>query len=103
MTQATLPKKLKVGDKWYSVEVVEAMREKGLMGQVYYPEQKIKIGLTSTRTGTKFKMEHVQDTFWHEVVHAILEDMGRNALNRDEKFVTGFANRLTKAINTAKF
>jgi hypothetical protein len=103
MTQATLPKKLKVGDKWYSVEVVEAMREKGLMGRVYYPEQKIKIGLVSNRTGAKFKMEHVQDSFWHEVVHAILQDMGRDALNRDEKFVTGFANRLTKAIQTAKF
>ena len=103
MTQATLPTKLKVGDKWYSVEVVEAMREKGLMGRVYYPEQKIKIGLISNRTGTKFKLERVQDTFWHEVVHAILQDMGRDALNSDEKFVTGFANRLTKAIQTAKF
>jgi hypothetical protein len=103
MTQATLPKKLKVGDKWYSVEVVEAMREKGLMGKVYYPDQKIKIGLASNRTGTKFKLDHVQDTFWHEVVHAILEDMGRDALNRDEKFVTQFANLLTQAIKTAKF
>jgi len=43
------------------------------------------------------------DTFWHELVHAILNDMGRNTLNADEQFVTGFANRLTKAIQSARF
>ena len=37
-----LPKKIRVGNKWYSVEVVEAMVEKGYMGKVYYPEQKIR-------------------------------------------------------------
>jgi predicted SprT family Zn-dependent metalloprotease len=98
-----LPKKIKVGDKWYSVEVVEAMVEKGFMGKVYYPEQKIKIGLSSTQTGKKYKTTDVQDTFWHELVHAILYDMGYDTLNRNEEFVHGFAKRLTKAIETAKF
>ena len=98
-----LPKKIRVGNKWYSVEVVEAMVEKGYMGKVYYPEQKIKIGLTSTQTGKKFKSADVHDTFWHEVVHAILEDMGYETLNRNERFVTGFAKRLNKAIETARF
>jgi hypothetical protein len=45
----------------------------------------------------------MQDTFWHELVHAILNDMGEHTLNKDEKFVTGFANRLTKAIKSARF
>jgi hypothetical protein len=98
-----LPRKVKVGDKWYSVEVVEAMREKGHMGMVYYPEKKIRIGLTSNKTGNPYKEEQINDTFWHEMVHAILEDMGKHALNRNEAFVTGFANRLTRAIETAKF
>lgn len=98
-----LPRKVRVGDKWYSVEVVEAMREKGHMGMVYYPEKKIRIGLTSNKTGNPYKAEQVNDTFWHEMVHAILEDMGRHSLNRNEVFVTGFANRLTRAIETAKF
>jgi DNA-binding HxlR family transcriptional regulator len=98
-----IPKKVKVGDKWYSVEVVEAMVEKNLMGKVYYPEQKIKIGLASTQTGKKFAPTDVNDTFWHELVHAILDDMGYDTLNRNERFVTGFARRLTKAIETAKF
>ena len=98
-----IPKKLRVGDKWYSVEVVEAMVEKGFMGKVYYPEQKIRIGLASTQTGKKFATTDVNDTFWHELVHAILNDMGYDTLNRNEKFVTGFAKRLNKAIETARF
>ena len=48
---------------------------------------------------TKRKMS---DTFWHEVTHAILEDMGHK-LEADEKFVTAFANRLTKVITKAEF
>jgi len=97
-----LPRKLKVGDKWYSIEVVEAMREKGYMGRVYYPEQKIKIGKKSS-TGKKFAKSDMHDTFWHELVHAILADMGEHQLNNNERFVTRFANRLTRAIETAKF
>ena len=50
-----------------------------------------------------FPPEQVQESFWHEVTHAILHDMGRDTLNRDERFVTEFAHRLTKAINSARF
>jgi hypothetical protein len=73
------------------------------MGKVYYPEQKIKIGLSSAQTGKKFAPTDVNDTFWHELVHAILDDMGYDTLNRSERFVTGFARRLNKAIETARF
>jgi hypothetical protein len=45
----------------------------------------------------------VQDSFWHELVHAILYDMERHNLNRDESFVIGFASRLSKAIDSARF
>ena len=43
------------------------------------------------------------NTLWHEITHAILHDMGELKLNRDEKFVRGFADRLEQAIRTAKF
>ena len=42
------------------------------------------------------------NTFWHELTHAILYDMG-NELNYDEKFVSAFADRLDQAIRTARF
>ena len=98
-----IPRKMQVGNKTYSVEVVEAMIEKNLMGRTYYPDKNIKIGLKSNRTGRIYNSAEIHDTFWHEVVHAILHDMGEDSLNKNERFVTRFANRLTKAIETARF
>ena len=98
-----IPRRIKVGTKLYSVEIVEAMLEKKHMGKVYFSQQTIKLGRASNVTGRRYREEEIQDTFWHEVTHAILHDMGRDTLNRDERFVTGFANRLTKAINSARF
>ena len=101
--ELTLPKKVKVGDKWYSVEIVEAMRDKGDMGRVHYPEKKIKVGLRSNQTGRRFSPGSIKETFWHELVHAILEDMREHKLNSREDFVEGFATRLAIAIESAKF
>ena len=91
------------GESRYSVEVVEAMLRKRDRARVYYGSRKIEIGRNSNVTGKRFSDTQVNDAFWHEVTHAILEDMGRDTLNRDERFVTEFANRLTQAIKTAKF
>lgn len=98
-----IPKLIRVGRKKYSIEVVEAMLEKKCMGRVYYPQQVIRLAKHSNVNGRRFTDAEVQDTFWHEVVHTILNDMGRHSLNSNEPFVTEFANRLTQAINTAKF
>lgn len=98
-----IPKKMRVGDKWYSVDVVESMRKRGDMARVFYPEQRIEIGTRSNRSGKAFTPAAINNSFWHELVHAILHDMGRETLNRDERFVTAFADRLSKAVDTAKF
>jgi predicted SprT family Zn-dependent metalloprotease len=97
-----LPKKIKVGDRWYSVEIVETMERRATMGYVYYGTGKIEVATKSNATQRAYSNDEVSDTFWHELTHAILYDMGHN-LYKDEKFVTRFANRLAKAINTAKF
>ena len=52
--------------------------------------------------GYKYDADERANTFWHELTHAILYDMG-NKLTHDEKFVTAFANRLDQAIKTAEF
>ena len=98
-----LPTKIRVGRRWYSVEVVEAMLDKAVMGHVHYDNRRIQLGRKSNTTGKTFKPDQIADTFWHEVVHTILKDMGEHRLNANEVFVTKFANRLTEAINTAKF
>ena len=102
-TKPAIPTRIRVGRKWYSVEVVEAMLERRHMGKTYYPEQQIKVGKRSNITGKPYKECDIRDSFWHEVTHAILFDMGRDRLNADEQFVTEFANRLSKAIDSARF
>jgi hypothetical protein len=97
-----LPKKVKVGDRWYSVEVVETMERRATMGHVYYGTGAIAVAAKSNVTNKPYSADEMSDTFWHELTHAILYDMG-HSLYKNEQFVTRFANRLAKAINTAKF
>lgn len=96
----TYPQSLKIGEHRYSVNLVDQIP--GCCGKVSYTYKQINIGLTSSRTGLSYKREVNDDTFWHEVTHAILFEMGHK-LYRDEAFVTKFANLLTKAIHSAKF
>jgi hypothetical protein len=104
MTQvkSPIPKLLRIGEKKYSVEVVEAMLEKSWQGSVAYGPQRIKIARTSNVSGRPFADHEMQTTFWHEITHAILYDMD-NSLYKNEKFVTEFSTRLAQAIKTARF
>jgi hypothetical protein len=101
--KAQFPRRMRVGKKLYSVEVVEAMLEKKSVGRVDYDAQRIQIAMRNPFTNRAMAGAELRDTFWHELVHAILYDMGRDNLNRDEAFVTGFAARLSQAIDSAKF
>lgn len=42
-------------------------------------------------------------TYHHEVVHMILNTLGKTELNADEGFVDGLANLLWQALKTAKY
>ena len=50
----------------------------------------------------KYDADERSNTFWHELTHAILYDMGCK-LTHNERFVTEFSNRLDQAIKTARF
>lgn len=102
MRQLVLPKKVQVGDKWYSVDIVESMRRKSEIGRVSYDTQKIELS-RRTHHGVRFKLSALEETFWHELTHAILHDMGEHVLNNRENFVEEFAHRLARAIRTARF
>ena len=97
-----IPVRIRVGKQMYSVDVVESMRRKATMGRTYYDLGRIEIGASSNTTGRKFTKDEIDDTFWHEVTHAILYDMNHRLYN-DEKFVTEFSGRLAKAIKSAQF
>lgn len=95
-----LPKRITVGKTVYAVEEVDTLR--GLCGYVDYNDAEICVARRSSYTKRAYKQEAVDDTFWHELVHAILYEMGHK-LYRDDTFVSKFANLLTKAINSAEF
>jgi len=102
-TKTVLPRLIRVGSKRYSVEVIEALLDKQKVGRIQYDEQRIQIGTRNGNTNRKLPASEIRDSFWHELVHAILYDMGRHNLNRDEAFVIAFASRLSKAIDSARF
>jgi hypothetical protein len=97
-----IPTRVKVGKTWYDISTVKHMRQKGMVGGTWYKEKLIEVATHSNVRGARFKKEDVYDTFWHELTHAILKDMD-NKLEADEKFVTAFSERLTKAIISARF
>lgn len=102
MKQLTLPKKIKIGENWYSVDVAESMRERSMMGEVHYGKRSITLARKSYH-GIPLKLSALHETFWHELTHAILESMDRTELNNDENFVEEFSSRLAKAIQSARF
>ena len=96
-----IPKKVKVGRKWFDVEMLDTMPKKGTMGRAFFQSQLIQIAQRSNRTGRTFKPAEISDTFWHELTHAILHDM-EHPLWEIERFVSGFAERLNRAVNSAR-
>jgi hypothetical protein len=97
-----IPKYLKVGKRWYKVDVLDKMGTPGLMGSTNYKTAYIEIAERSAKTNKRYKQEDVCDTFWHEITHAILKDMG-SKLEANEEFVYSFSSRLNKAILSARF
>lgn len=96
-----IPKSFELGGRTYTVTVLPTMGKRGVMGATYFKSARIEIGKRSKITGTAYKQEDVDNTFWHELTHAILNDMG-SSLDRDEAFVTAFADRLAQSVSTAK-
>ena len=102
MKHLTLPRKIKVGNNWYSVDVAETMRDRLMAGEVHYAKRTITLARKSYH-GVPLRLSALHETFWHELVHAILESMDETALNNNEAFVEEFSSRLAKAIQSARF
>jgi hypothetical protein len=98
-----LPRKIRVGKKMYTIDILETMLQNGDMARVHYDRNRIEVGKKSAVTGRRYSRKEMNDSFWHELVHAILYDMDEHRLNKNEKFVTEFAHRLSEAIDSARF
>lgn len=102
-TKQPIPRRIRVGARQYSIDIVETMLRKRDMARIYYGHSRIELGQFSNVTGKQFDADKVQENFWHELTHAILHDMGEHKLNSNERFVVEFSKRLSQAIKSARF
>jgi hypothetical protein len=89
-----IPKTVRVGRRKYVVHVGPAKRFPRALGYIDYTPGDIYIH--------DHKPAQMQETFWHELTHAILHEMD-HPLYRSEVFVTQFAKLLSQSINSARF
>ena len=95
-----IPREITVGSKVYAIERPQTIQAPASHGRTYYEENCIEIARFDNQ-GNAFEPEEIDDTFWHELTHCILHDMGHDLCD-NERFVTAFANRLSTAVNSAK-
>ena len=64
--QINLPKKIRIGTRWYSVEIVEAMRNKSEMGRIHYDRRVIELAKRThhgvDRKSTRLNSSHVSES-----------------------------------------
>jgi len=96
-----IPSKIKVGRTKYTVTAVPSLPY-CRMGDVEFKAGTIRIADKSRYSGESYSHDNKCNVFWHELTHAILDDMG-NKLALNEDFVIAFSNRLHSAIKSAKF
>ena len=95
-----IPRRISVGKKTYEITRPHTIQDPAAYGRTYFEENRIELAQFDNH-GNTFEQVEVDDTFWHELTHAILYDMGHD-LCANERFVTAFANRLSDAVNSAK-
>ena len=100
-----IPKQVTVGKTKIAVKKFFAVMvgKDDCRGCYNWDKKEIHIANNTPSTAYKYSASEKANTFWHELTHAILHDMGEDKLNRNEKFVSDFADRLDQAIKSAKF
>ena len=89
-----IPKTVKVGKNKYWIQYKQRT-PKTFYGSVYYDRKIIEVFKHADKARER-------NTLWHEITHAILYEMDHE-LYRDEAFVTAFADKLSGAIDSARF
>jgi hypothetical protein len=100
-----IPKSVKVGEtkvKVYQPDGLEIGKDV-CRGAYYRSDDIIVVAKGNPKRNELYKPDDRANTFWHELTHVILQDMGERRLNANEKFVSAFADRLHQAIKTAEF
>ncbi|MBC7381894.1 MAG: hypothetical protein H7296_02745 [Bacteroidia bacterium] len=88
-----IPENFTLNGKTYKVVIRDKeLSKKGFWGQAFLNRKVIK--LCDKFHGVSLTKEAKEQTFFHELIHMILDSMGYDKLNEDEDFVDLFAQRL---------
>ena len=100
-----IPKSVMVGETEIVVQQPDGLKlDKDVCRGAYYrSDNKIIVAKGNPERNVIYDVDERANTFWHELTHVILQDMGERRLNANEKFVSAFADRLHQAIKTARF
>jgi len=91
MASIKLPRFIKIGPLRFVVQGCKQVLGKKLWGASHYRKTIIKI-----KKG--IPVQHQAVTLMHEIVHAVLTDIGKNDLSDDEPFVERLSESLTDTL-----
>jgi hypothetical protein len=99
-----IPKEVVIGDTPHQIRTKKHLVVGKTLCRGSFDERDCTISIAQGNPNGGYKYDSAEraNTFWHELTHAILFDMG-DKLTHNEKFVTEFSNRLDQAIKTARF
>ena len=96
-----IPSKITLGGQEVEIKNVERC-EHNYVGECRLLEGYIEIADIFNKDQKQSESSKV-NTFYHELTHCILQTMGEDELNNNEKFVRCFASFLTEAMRSSKF
>lgn len=100
--EGNVPKSFEIFGQTITVVFVDNLaRERDVDGEAHHRLNEIRI---QKNTNGNFRTdEQIDETFWHEVTHVILEKLQYHKLNNDEQFVGRFGSALQQVIKTSKY
>jgi Zn-dependent peptidase ImmA (M78 family) len=97
--QLLIPKSFTIGGHHYKVKIVKKVNKDGDYGLITRENKTIRL----KKPDREYIWEMMEETFYHELVHAILDETENATLSNNEKFVGRLSKALYQAIKTFKY
>ena len=101
MDNNLIPTELTLGALTYNITEVDLLEDNTGLGEVI--SSLGKINLANTWRGEFVPQNLKERTYFHELTHAILDEIGYHKLSGDEKFIEAFSLLLHQAMKTSKY
>lgn len=99
MNLTTVPKSFQLMGHTYKVKAVKKVDKEGSCGDIVHATKTIRL----KEPNKDFTLDMVEETFFHELTHAILDETMYNQLSDDEVFVERIGRALHQAFKSFKY